>query len=96
MATSLQTGGYDRVVPFFWVAESLLPAPGQAVAAGRRMAEQIIAAAHTIPAGSPIDLHLIGHSRGSVVISEALQTIEAIAQSGTDPQLAGCSPVGPG
>ena|GEM_PF-5221994 len=89
MASSLQAGGYDRVVPFFWVSESLLPVPGQAVAAGQRMAAQIIAAAHTLPSGAIIDLHLLGHSRGSVVISEALQTIEALAASGTDPQLQG-------
>lgn len=53
------------------------------------MAAQIIAAARTLPSGAIIDLHLLGHSRGSVVISEALQTIETLAASGTDPQLEG-------
>lgn len=89
MAQSLKAEGYDRVVPFFWITQSILPLPGQAVAAGRRMASQIIAAAHTLPAGSIIDLHLIGHSRGGVVISQAMQTIQTIAQAGSDAQLKG-------
>lgn len=89
MAASLTALGYDRVVPFVWAAESVVPVPGQAVAAGQRMAAQIIAAAQTLPEGSVIDLHLIGHSRGSVVISQATQTIQILAESGADPQLKG-------
>jgi hypothetical protein len=89
LTASLRAGGYDRVVPFFWIAQSFAPVPGLAVAAGQRMAAQIIAAAHTLPAGSVIDLHLIGHSRGSVVISQAMKTIQRVAQSGADAQLRG-------
>jgi hypothetical protein len=88
-AAGLTAAGYDVVVPFFWVAESVRPVPGQVQAAGARMAQAVIAAAQALPQDAVIDLHLIGHSRGGAVISQAMLGIEAQEQAGAIPQLRG-------
>lgn len=88
MAGSLTQAGYDAVIPFNWMAEAGLPQPGLAVAAGVRAGNALVQAIQTtVPAGSVADVHVIGHSRGSVVITQALATL----QSGlaTVPQAAG-------
>jgi probable HAF family extracellular repeat protein len=80
MATSLgpQGVGYDEVIPFFWQSGLINREP--ATDAGDRLAQQIIAAASSIPNLQPddtIDVHLIGHSRGATVISQAMQFLLA-------------------
>src|SRR5207249_11553918 len=80
--------GYNQVIPFYWVGESRLPAPRETLIAGIDLYDQIVTAAQQLVSepdpltsdgqalpGSVVDLHLIGHSRGSVVISQALQDL---------------------
>jgi hypothetical protein len=73
MARSLRAQGYDAVVPFNWVAES--NHPGSAAMQAPRLAKDILQAASQFPAGAPVDLHLIGHSEGTVVNSRAIQLL---------------------
>jgi hypothetical protein len=88
MAGSLQAEGYDVAIPFNWMATAGLPEPNQATNAGARAAQQVIQAIqNTVPADAVADIHLIGHSRGSVVITTAMQTIQDSLSS--IPQAAG-------
>lgn len=69
------------MVPFNWTAYNSLPLPGMTELAGRLMASSIIVQAGTelFPQMKPNDviaLHMIGHSRGSTVISQAALDIE--------------------
>ncbi len=87
-ATLQQTDGYQAVIAFNWVRASFRPLPGQATAAGDRLAQQILAEADQLAAQHPgdvVDVHFIGHSRGAVVISRALQDLMGT----TDPALQG-------
>ena len=78
MAASLTAAGYDVVIPFNWMATAGTPAPGLAVAAGTRAGEQLIQAiAANVPADGVVDPHWIGHSRGSVVITQAAHLVQA-------------------
>jgi hypothetical protein len=88
MAATLQAEGYDTAIPFNWMATAGLPEPGQATAAGARAAQQVIQAIQAqVPADAVADIHLIGHSRGSVVITTAMQAIQD--SLATIPQAAG-------
>jgi hypothetical protein len=75
MASSLEAAGYDRAIPFSW--DSASPEPGLAEAAGfalvKQLESEINQAAQGLDPNDVIDLHLIGHSRGTVVVSQALQ-----------------------
>ncbi len=89
MAAALQqTDGYQSAIAFNWVRSSGLPLPDQATRAGDRLEQQVVARANQLAAQHPgdvVDVNFIGHSRGTVVISRALQD-----QVGTtDPALAG-------
>ena len=69
---------YNSAIAFNWVQQSSTPAPGEATAAGDTLFSQLVAAASTLQAehaGDVVDLHLIGHSRGAVVVSRALQDL---------------------
>jgi hypothetical protein len=71
MARSLRADGYDAVIPYNWVAES--NTAGSAARQAPRLARMILATASEFPAGAPVDLHMIGHSEGTVVNSQAIQ-----------------------
>jgi hypothetical protein len=81
MATSLGPNGdgYDYVIPFSW--DSAEAQPGLATAAAAALDQEIVTAATTsfpdLKPNDTIDLHLIGHSRGAVVISQAMQMLLA-------------------
>ena len=75
MATNLTQQGYDAVIPLNWVAES--NHAGAAVKQAPRLVAKIEQAAAQFPAGSPIDLHFIGHSEGAVINSEAIKELNA-------------------
>ena len=91
MAQALQTDdGVDHVIPVDWSAASNLPIRGVTEAEGSLLATAIVLTADTmvLAEGSPgdvVDLDLIGHSRGAVVISQALQDLDGT----TFPALAG-------
>jgi len=73
MARSLKAQGYDAVIPFNWVAES--NTAGAAAKQTPRLARMILATASEFPAGAVIDLHLIGHSEGTVINSQVIQLL---------------------
>jgi len=82
--------GYDQVIPFDWTSTSNLPVPGVTQAQGLVLALEIHAAADLLvltggSSGDVVDLRLIGHSRGAVVISQALLDLADT----TDPVLVG-------
>jgi hypothetical protein len=78
MAKALRAQGYDAVIPFNWVAES--NHAGAAAHQAPRLVKQILATAAEFPAGAPVDLHLIGHSEGTVVNSMAVQLLNKTNQ----------------
>jgi hypothetical protein len=71
MATALRAQGFDDVIPFDWVKVS--NKPGYAAGQWSRMAQQMATALQQFPAGEPVDLQLIGHSEGAVIVSQLLQ-----------------------
>src|SRR5262249_11006844 len=76
------------VIAFNWVRASIRPRRGQATHAGDRMAQQVKDQADQLAAQHPgdvVDVNFIGHSRGGVVISRALQDLVGT----TDPALQG-------
>jgi hypothetical protein len=89
MAMSLmQKDGYEAAIAFNWVRASGIPLPGLAVKAGDRLAQQVLAEANQLASQHPgdvVDINWIGHSRGNVVTSRALQDLVGT----TDPALQG-------
>ncbi len=77
MAASLRAEGYDLVIPWNWVAES--GHPGSAAKQIPRLANAIDQALADVPNGDAVDLHLIGHSEGTVIVSQALRHIQPTA-----------------
>lgn len=73
-ATILKQQGYDAVIPFNWANES--SKPGHAASQGPRLARQVLATASRFPATAPVDLHLIGHSEGAVVNTQAIVALD--------------------
>ncbi len=80
MAASLKADGYVDAIPFNWSAVAGIPLPGLATGSGVNAAHAIEAELASLqsqyPAGTVFDLHLIGHSRGSAVITQAAQTLQ--------------------
>jgi hypothetical protein len=90
MVADLKTQGYDDAYPFNWVSTSFLPKSGQATAAGDRLYTEIVPISDQLASHHPgdvVDLHFIGHSRGAVVISRAMQDL--VARQTTDLALQG-------
>ncbi len=89
MAAALQQqDGYEAVIPFNWVRLSLFPFPFAIQMAGQQLDQQVKAEADQLAAQHPgdvVDINFIGHSRGSVVVSEALQGLVG----SSDPALRG-------
>ena len=74
VAAALEAKGYAETIAFDWAAASRLPVPGLTTVYGTRLAGQIRLTADavgTLPT-DVVDVHLIGHSRGTVVVSQAL------------------------
>jgi pimeloyl-ACP methyl ester carboxylesterase len=72
-AAALEARGYTEAIAYDWAGDSLQQVSGMTVLHGARMAElirQTADAIATLP-NDVVDLHLIGHSRGAVVISQA-------------------------
>jgi hypothetical protein len=92
-ADALRQAGYDAAISFDWAALSNVPSQGMAALAGQRLAAAVANAVRQIlPQPDPgvvVVLHLIGHSRGAVVISQAVPDLQALVQTGALPQLQG-------
>jgi pimeloyl-ACP methyl ester carboxylesterase len=71
-AANLYTQGYDVAIPFDWAQFSGIPAPvtGQVAQAMAGAVGQVIQALPLGP-GDVVDIHLIGHSRGGGLITQA-------------------------
>lgn len=83
-AAELKQDGYDDAIAFDWSGFSNLPEPGVTQAAGQVMTVQLMAAINKLPL-SPndvVDVHLIGHSRGAVVISQVGLNLQFLEQHG--------------
>ncbi len=89
MATALQQqDGYEAVIPFNWVGLSFLPIPGVTQLAAGQLAQQVVTTADGLAGQHPgdvVDVNFIGHSRGNVVVSQALQILAGTG----DPALQG-------
>ncbi|MCI0376494.1 MAG: LamG domain-containing protein [Gemmataceae bacterium] len=74
--------GYDAVVPYYWVADSRAWRSGRTEYHGQLLAGvvrgeglKLANKSEFTPGRDVVDVHFIGHSRGSVVISQALQNL---------------------
>lgn len=74
IAASLTDRGYDLVVPVDWAMRSRVIWPGVPQSVGAGLAHDLKAAVAELPARPQdrVDVHWIGHSRGTVVVSQAL------------------------
>jgi hypothetical protein len=78
---ALEAKGYAQTIAYDWSSDALQQVSGMTVLHGARMAEQIRLTADAISTlpNDVVDLHLIGHSRGAVVISQAAIALNANA-----------------
>jgi hypothetical protein len=74
LAAELRAEGYNFVIPYVWASKSWTP--GAAVKQIPRVADLIDRAAAMMPAGAVVDLHVIGHSEGTVIASRALAYLQ--------------------
>jgi hypothetical protein len=73
-----QQDGYEAVIPFNWVRLSILPFPMAIQLAGDELYQQVVSEADQLAGQHPgdvVDINFIGHSRGTVVVSEVLQDL---------------------
>jgi hypothetical protein len=78
MAGELEQDGYADAFAFDWAFDSRLPVQGLAAIAGANMAAQVRSRAGQL-ASLPtdvVDVLFIGHSRGTVVVSQALLDLQ--------------------
>jgi len=73
---AVRAQGYDAVFTYTWAGESRTP--GAATKQGPRLANALRHASRLFPEDEPVDLHLIGHSQGTVVNSQALVSLERL------------------
>ncbi len=84
IAASLEGLGYDDAIAFNWAKASPALEAGEAVKSGIKAADMIEKyidgkngqGQPNVPARDVVDLQLIGHSRGSVVITQAMKTLQ--------------------
>lgn len=74
VAYMMRHEGFDSVIAYNWALVS--STPGQAIKQSPHLAHIILATANRFPAGSVVDLELIGHSEGTVVNTYALRAIQ--------------------
>lgn len=69
-SNELKAQGFDDVLAFNWVPASRTP--GSVPSQAARLARQIRARLDAIPEGTPVDLHVVGHSQGTSLNGLAL------------------------
>jgi hypothetical protein len=70
----MEEEGYDAVIPYNWIDES--HQSGHAAPQGAKLVNQIQKILDQLPDDTVVDLHMVGHSQGSLVNSVALARIE--------------------
>lgn len=89
MASNLKSiDKYDDAIAFNWIVMGAALYPGEATAAGDILYKQVVDKSHQLASGHPgdvVDLHFIGHSRGTVVVCQAMHDLVGT----TDPILKG-------
>ena len=77
LAAQIQAEGYDFAFPFLWTPLSQIPTPNGTTIAGQILAQTVrnVATALSTRPDDVIDVHLIGHSRGTSVVSQAFQDL---------------------
>ncbi len=72
-----QVDMYNEVIQFDWMSDCGIDKPGFPELEGRKLKNQIInwIISYTNHPGDVVDLHLIGHSRGTVVITQAINNL---------------------
>jgi hypothetical protein len=78
MAQSLRSEQFNDVIAFPW-SYSWYGAKNVATKAGNVLAKEVehVVESHIVPSGTVVDLELIGHSRGAVVVNQAFTKLEA-------------------
>ncbi len=75
----LITNGYDTVETFHWEVQSSLPTEGVTYAMSLNLLERVNNAVSHLRASkgivTPVDVHLIGHSRGAIVVGLTAQQL---------------------
>jgi hypothetical protein len=75
-AAQMRAEGYEYVLPFVWTPMSQLPIRGGTVLAGQVLAQVVRDAAPYLTGPNDVmDVHLIGHSRGTAVVSQAFESL---------------------
>lgn len=83
-----QQDGYEAALAFDWGRLSILPFPWAIQLAGAQLAQQVQTEADQLASQHPgdvVDINYIGHSRGTVVVSEAANALSG----SSDPALKG-------
>jgi hypothetical protein len=80
VAQVLRQKGYDAAFAFDWAPLSQLPVPGGTVLAGQALAARVRVTARAVAVlpNDVVDLHLIGHSRGTAVVSQAFAGLQRL------------------
>lgn len=74
-AATVQAQGYDLVIPYVWAPLSQSPTPGGPAIAAEGLANMLRTLASFVGPNDVVDLHLIGHSRGSGVVSQTFMSL---------------------
>ncbi|MGD9635429.1 MAG: Calx-beta domain-containing protein, partial [Pirellulales bacterium] len=77
MDQALRDGGYDDVIEYLWTGDAGRPALEMASGQAFPLATLIVADVQSNFEG-PVDVHLIGHSRGAVVVSQAAAALISV------------------
>jgi len=83
MANSLSNEHFNDVIAWGW-SKSWFAGPGHATAAGDGLAqavEKVVQNPQIVPAGAIVDIELIGHSRGAVVVNRAFTDLQAASST---------------
>jgi hypothetical protein len=75
MDTALYSLGYAVLPPLDWASDSRKANPTLIYTDAQRLADEIKSAAESYPSDQPVDLFVIGHSRGAVLSDIALQDL---------------------